>query len=498
MIAGRFRLHRLLGSGTMGQVWLATDERLLRSVAVKVVIPEAMDASQTQRLEREARAAAAVQHANVVRVFDYLEDGGRTLIVMEYVEGETLADRITRLGALPFDEAVELAAQVCDGLSAAHRLNLVHRDLKPANVIITDDGLAKILDFGIAKRTGHLEATLTQTGAVLGTPQYMAPEQLGGEEIDARVDVHAAGLLLYEMLSARSAFGGGTIAQLMFQLVSEPADLTLLERADVPADIIAIAERALQKNRDDRWPDARSMAEALRLALYGDVIRSRRTPTPTAFRAVANAAARATPTSLEPRRPVALPSLRNRSLATMLLWMPPRRARLTVAGVTGVAIVAAFSLSRIVSGLAEPAPATRGVMDAPPAAAPADTRVATAPSDVTPPRESAASPAATAENQLRLAFSGAVQSRWKLFSRPVAAELGEKITGLRADFAVRVDQSGRLTDVRPVRLSGVATFDDNAAGALQNVDRVRTGNARSTTGWGFRVQFLGKTVRVRQ
>ena len=179
LIGGRFRTLRLLGSGTMGQVWLATDERLQRSVAVKVVIPENMDPAQTLRLEREARAAAAVQHANVVRVFDFLDDGDRTLIVMEYVEGETLADLLQRLTTVPYDDAAELTAQICDGLSAAHRLNLVHRDLKPANVIITEDGMAKILDFGIAKRTGHLEATLTQTGAVLGTPQYMGAGATG-------------------------------------------------------------------------------------------------------------------------------------------------------------------------------------------------------------------------------------------------------------------------------------------------------------------------------
>ncbi len=486
----------------MGQVWLATDERLLRSVAVKVVIPEAIDASQTQRLEREARAAAGVQHANVVRVFDYLEDSGRNLIVMEYVEGETLADRVVRLGKLPFDDAVDLAAQVCDGLSAAHRLHLVHRDLKPANVIITEDGLAKILDFGIAKRTGHIEATLTQTGAVLGTPQYMAPEQLGGEEIDARVDVHAAGLLLYEMLAGRSAFGGGTIAQLMFQLVSEPPDLAALIGVDVPADVVAIVDRALQKNRDDRWPDARSMAEALRVALYGDVIRSRRTPTPTAFRMIVDGGARITPHDMTGSGPPLPPSTASVSLFTEMRRMPRRTMRRTAVGIAGMAVLAAVSLSRIVSGLADPAPSSTRTVRAVPVVAPVRNRATessgTPTIDSATGRSTTSSPEAAAENLLRMAFSNAVLSRWKLFSRPVSAELGTaRMSNLRADFIVRVDQAGRLTDMRPVRLSGVATFDDNVAAALQNVDRVRVGSARRAAGWEFRVQFTGKGVRVR-
>lgn len=500
LIGGRFRLHRLLGSGTMGQVWLATDERLQRPVAVKVVLPDGIDTSLTLRLEREARAAAAVQHANVVRVFDYLDDGTRTLIVMEYVEGETLADRIARVGPLPFDDAVEFAAQVCDGLEAAHRLKLVHRDLKPANVIITDEGLAKILDFGIAKRTGHTEATLTQTGAVLGTPQYMAPEQLGGEEIDARADVHAAGLMLYEMLTGRSAFGGGTIAQLMFQLVTEPPDLTLLASHEVPADVIAIIARALQKQRDDRWPDARSMAEALRVGLYGDVIRTRRTPTPSGLRTIMTAGAQVTPRQTPIRTLTATADTaapRSASLATMLVRLPPPKARRAVAVVSAIAVVAALSLSRIVSGLAEPASTA-----APPvimAASSVSTPALQPTAPVAPStRETADAAEAAAENQLRLAFAAAVQSKWRLFSRPVSAELGAGVTKLRADFSVRVDRSGRLIDVRPVSLSGVSTFDENAAAALQEVDRIKVGSARSAAGWGLRVQFLGMTVRVRK
>ena len=281
LIAGRFRLSRLLGTGANGQVWLASDERLQRSVAVKVLLPESVNEISIQRLEREARAAAAVQHPNVVHVFDYVEDSGRTLIVMEFVEGETLLDMLQGGKTVALNEAIELSAQICDGLAAAHRQQLVHRDLKPGNIIVTSDGVAKILDFGIAKRTGRTEVRLTKTGAVVGTPQYMAPEQLTGESVDYRADVYAAGLLLYEMLAGRPTFRGKTVGLLLTSIVTEPPDLEPLVARGVPQDVIAIIERAIRKDREQRWPDASAMANALRVGLYGESILTRRTPTPT-------------------------------------------------------------------------------------------------------------------------------------------------------------------------------------------------------------------------
>ena len=215
LIAGRFRLSRLLGTGANGQVWLASDERLQRPVAVKVLLPESVNEISVQRLEREARAAAGIQHPNVVHVFDYIEDGGRMLIVMEFVEGLTLLEMLAGGKTVPLNDAIELTAQICDGLAAAHRQQLIHRDLKPGNVIVTSDGVAKILDFGIARRVGRTEVRLTKTGAVIGTPQYMAPEQLTSDAVDHRADVYAAGLLLYEMLAGRRAFEGDTTAQVI-------------------------------------------------------------------------------------------------------------------------------------------------------------------------------------------------------------------------------------------------------------------------------------------
>jgi eukaryotic-like serine/threonine-protein kinase len=281
LIAGRFRLGRLIGTGANGQVWLASDERLQRPVAVKVLIPESVNEISVQRLEREARAAAGIQHPNVVHVFDYIEDGGRMLIVMEFVEGQTLHEMLAGGRTVPLNDAIELTAQICDGLAAAHRQQLIHRDLKPGNVIVTGDGVAKILDFGIARRVGRSEVRLTKTGAVIGTPQYMAPEQLTSDAVDHRADVYAAGLLLYEMLAGRSAFKGKTVGMLLTNIVTEPPDMEPLATRGTPRNVMSIVERALAKDPEGRWPDALSMANALRVGLYGDVILSRRTPTPT-------------------------------------------------------------------------------------------------------------------------------------------------------------------------------------------------------------------------
>ena len=279
----------------------------------------------------------------------------------------------------------------------------------------------------------------------------------------------------------------------MFQLVSEPPDLSVLAEREVPADVVQIIAKALEKDRANRWPDAVSMAEALRVALYGDVIRSRRTPTPTGFRTIANAGsdARVLPRS-------------SSSGGVVLPIDPPQRKRvmrMAGAGAVVVAIATGFFFSSNANGLAKPA----GETGASPGTAPAgatpdttrDTTITAPPKPAAAEKESTVTAEETSESQLRTAFAGEVLSRWRFFSKPVAAELGDRLTSLRAEFVVKIDGAGQLTDVSPVRLSGVAAFDDNAAAALQNVNRVRLGGARSSTGWSFRVTVIGKTVRVR-
>ncbi len=476
----------------MGQVWLATDERLQRSVAVKIVLPDATDAQLGLRLEREARAAAAIQHTNVVRVFDYLDDGGRTLIVMEHVEGETLADNLERDGALSLEDSLDLAAQICDGLTSAHRTGLVHRDLKPSNVMVTEDGLAKVLDFGIAKRTGRGEANLTMTGAVIGTPRYMAPEQLRGEELDARVDIHAVGLLLYEMLTGRPAFGRENFAELMYQLVNADPDVAPLEARGVPPEVIAIILRATAKQRDDRWSDARSMADALRVCLFGDVLTQRKTPSTAGLRGIIDSGERmlqrttgstaAVPEpvpTVGPVVPAATVRLDTPAAAarppepvTESLRRRPESARWPLVVVPGIVVAAVIAVvayrsmasrapasvadstppgaaptSSPATATAEPATSAPAV-PAPPAASPLETTPATPPAT---PAVDAATRAAEAKGieTVRRALASAVEATWRFYLTDVTKEYGDEITDLHADFNVIVDQNGQFASVSP-------------------------------------------------
>lgn len=536
----------------MGQVWLATDERLQRSVAVKIVLPDAADEQLGLRLEREARAAAAIQHTNVVRVFDYLEDAGRTLIVMENVEGETLSDRLERDGALSIEDSLDLAAQICDGLSAAHRTGLVHRDLKPSNVMVTEDGQAKVLDFGIAKRTGRGEKNLTMTGAVIGTPRYMAPEQLRGEELDARVDIHAAGLLLYEMLAGRPAFDRENFAELMFQVVSSSADIAPLEARGVPPEVIGILSRALAKHPDDRWADAKSMSDALRVCLFGDVIHARKTPSTAGLRGIIDSGERMlNPT---PASSTGVPSLSSGSFPGIAATPPapsrpvpstplarteviapskPESARwpliavpaLVLAVVAGVvytqmkdnvaaapastdgSTVAAANGSPVAPPSAEPpvAPATSSPQVPPAAGTPSITPAPAAPVVESKPTPATANPspddaARKAEAQgtesVRRALSGAVEATWRYYVKYVTDDLGDDIGQVRADFDVVVDQAGQFSSIRVGREAEEAIFTDNARLAVEKAAGINVGTAKRSGGWPMRVRFVGTTVRV--
>src|SRR3954452_7393290 len=200
VLSGRYRLESKLGSGGMSTVYLARDSTLERWVAVKVMHREISDQpDQLERFRREARAVAQLSHPNVVAVIDAGEDGGYPYIVLEYVEGETLKQRIDRLGRLPVDEAAAYGIEIGRGLAAAHAQRLIHRDVKPQNVLIDAEGRAKVTDFGIAR---SLESDgLTKTGRVLGTTDYVAPEQAMGQAVDARCDIYSLGVVLYEMLT---------------------------------------------------------------------------------------------------------------------------------------------------------------------------------------------------------------------------------------------------------------------------------------------------------
>jgi serine/threonine protein kinase len=275
VLSGRYRLDSKLGSGGMSTVYLATDETLERLVAVKVLHAEISDQpDQIERFRREARSVAKLSHPNVVAVIDAGQDAGHPYIVFEYIEGETLKQRIERMGKLPLDESAAYAIEVGRGLVAAHARNMVHRDVKPQNVLIDPEGRAKVTDFGIAR---SLEAKgLTATGRVLGTTDYVAPEQAMGHEIDARSDVYSLGVLLYEMLTGEVPFHAETQVGVAMKHVNEPLPNVQEQRSEVSAALAAVVETATAKDPERRYSTMAEMLADLESALEVEVSRAGR------------------------------------------------------------------------------------------------------------------------------------------------------------------------------------------------------------------------------
>src|SRR5918997_658272 len=258
VLSARYRLESKLGSGGMSTVYLARDETLERHVAVKVLHGEISDQpDQIERFRREARTVAQLSHPNVVAVIDAGEDSGHPYIVFEYVEGETLKDRIDRMGRLPVDEAVAYAIEIGRGLQLAHARRLVHRDVKPQNVLIDTEGRAKVTDFGIARSLEN--DGLTATGRVLGTTDYVSPEQAMGHEVDARSDVYSLAVLLYEMLTGKVPIEAETLVGVAMKHVNEPMPDVQKRRPEVSASVAAAIERATDKDPGKRYLDMAGM-----------------------------------------------------------------------------------------------------------------------------------------------------------------------------------------------------------------------------------------------
>jgi eukaryotic-like serine/threonine-protein kinase len=274
VLGERYQIGGVLGRGGMAEVHRGRDLRLNREVAVKVLRSDlARDPSFQVRFRREAQAAASLNHPAIVAVYDTGEDrtatGATPYIVMEYVEGDTLRDVLRREGRLRPAKAMELAADICGALDFSHRNGIVHRDVKPGNVMITPDGAVKVMDFGIARAVSDSAATMTSTAAVIGTAQYLSPEQARGEGVDARSDVYSLGCLLYELVTGAPPFTGDSPVSVAYQHVREDPRLPSSINPAIPPELDAIVMKAMAKNPANRYQSAADMRSDLLRAVAG-------------------------------------------------------------------------------------------------------------------------------------------------------------------------------------------------------------------------------------
>jgi serine/threonine-protein kinase len=273
LLGGRFRLEEKIGSGGMSTVYRAFDETLERWVAIKLMHREiSSDSDQLERFRREARAVASLNHPHVVTVIDFGEDDDHPYIVFEYVEGENLKDRLRRAGRLPVPEAVAYAIEIGRALECAHSNRLVHRDVKPQNVLLDPEGRAKVTDFGIAR---SLEAEgLTATGRVLGTTDYVAPEQALGEDTTAQSDVYSLGICLFEMLTGDVPFKADSQVAVAMKHVKDPLPDIRMRRPEISAALASVVEIACAKETANRYASATEMVHELEQALVIETSRS--------------------------------------------------------------------------------------------------------------------------------------------------------------------------------------------------------------------------------
>ena len=272
VLGGRYEIHRRLARGGMAEVFLARDSALDRPVAVKVLFPEfATDPSFVERFRREAQSAANLTHPNIVGVYDWGAESGTYYIVMEYVDGQSLAEILRATGPLHPRRAAEIAFDVAGALGVAHQRGVVHRDVKPGNVLISSSGIPKVADFGIARALSSVSEELTQTGSVMGTATYFSPEQAQGFAVDARSDLYSLGVVLFEILCGRPPFVGDSPVAIAYKHVQErvqpPSELI----SGMPPGLEAVILRLLAKNPDDRYRSAEDLRADLRRWLDGGV-----------------------------------------------------------------------------------------------------------------------------------------------------------------------------------------------------------------------------------
>jgi serine/threonine-protein kinase len=333
---GRYVLGELIGYGGMAEVHRGRDLRLNRDVAVKVLRADlARDPSFLARFRREAHSAAGLNHPAIVAVYDTGEEVGadgtpQPYIVMEYVEGRTLRDILRSEGRLPARRALEITADVCSALDFSHRNGIVHRDIKPANVMITPAGAVKVMDFGIARAVADNSATVTQTANVIGTAQYLSPEQARGESVDARSDVYSTGCLLYELVTGAPPFQGDSPVAVAYQHVRENPVLPSTRNPEVPRSVDSIVMKALAKNTLNRYQSAAEMRQDIQRSLANQ---------PVVAEAVMTDAERTQFIARTPPPPVAIPrhdddyaAVEDHSRRNGLIWLAVVLALLLVIG----------------------------------------------------------------------------------------------------------------------------------------------------------------------
>ena len=265
---GHYEILEKLGSGGMGEVWLAEDTRLERQVALKFLPAEAITEEEQTRFIREAKTASALDHPNICTIHEVNEtDKGKTFIAMAYCDGETVKEKISQ-GPLELEEALDIAIQIGEGLARAHQEGIVHRDIKPANAILTRDGTVKIVDFGLAKLSGATQ--LTKTGTSMGTAAYMSPEQVRGEEVDHRTDIWALGVVLYEMATGQLPFQGENDTAVIYSVLNDDPEILSSIRQDIPQDLEEVVGKALVKDPANRYQDVQEMVEEIRNLPIGD------------------------------------------------------------------------------------------------------------------------------------------------------------------------------------------------------------------------------------
>ncbi|MFN2563337.1 MAG: Stk1 family PASTA domain-containing Ser/Thr kinase [Jatrophihabitans sp.] len=341
IVGGRYELGELIGYGGMAEVHRGRDTRLNREVAIKVLRPDlARDPAFLNRFRREAHSAAGLNHPSIVSVYDTGEDTGpdgttQPFIVMEFVEGRTLRDIVKSEGRLPVRRAMEIVADVCAALDFSHRNGIIHRDIKPANIMITPAGAVKVMDFGIARAVADNSATVTQTANVIGTAQYLSPEQARGETVDARSDVYSTGCVMYELVTGVPPFQGDSPVAVAYQHVRENPVLPSARNPEIPRVVDSIVMKALAKNQLNRYQSAGDMRQDLQRALADQ---------PVLAEAIMTDAERTQFIARTPPPPIALrrteyPPEEDDSRRTGLIWAAVVIALLLVIGAAAYAIV---------------------------------------------------------------------------------------------------------------------------------------------------------------